>query len=75
MRTDAWPCSTATSSGACQVVVDIHSRFLFERALSSERRAGVLSVDRLRELMLDAQAAAYGDGVDPRTSATPTCGR
>ncbi|MGN6693442.1 MAG: M3 family oligoendopeptidase [Aquihabitans sp.] len=53
-------------SGACQVVVDIHSRFLFERALSSEREQGVLSVDRLRELMLDAQAEAYGDGVDPQ---------
>lgn len=53
-------------SNACQVVVDIHSRFAFERALSSERERGVLSVDRLRELMLDAQAAAYGDGVDPR---------
>jgi len=52
-------------AGACQVVVDIHSRFLFERALSSERENGVLSVDRLRELMLDAQAATYGPGVDP----------
>jgi len=53
-------------SGACQVVVDIHSRFLFERALSAEREQGVVSVDRLRELMLDAQAEAYGDGVDPQ---------
>ncbi|MCU1351918.1 MAG: peptidase family protein [Acidimicrobiales bacterium] len=52
-------------SGACQVVVDIHSRFLFERAMTAERERGVLSVDRLRELMLDAQAEAYGDGVDP----------
>jgi oligoendopeptidase F len=52
-------------AGACQVVVDIHSRFLFERALSSEREQGVLSVERLRELMLDAQATAYGDGLDP----------
>ncbi|HEY4376295.1 MAG TPA: M3 family oligoendopeptidase, partial [Acidimicrobiales bacterium] len=51
-------------SGACQVVVDIHSRFLFEQALSSERERGVLSVDRLRELMLDAQAEAYGAGLD-----------
>ena len=49
----------------CQVVVDIHSRFLFERALSSEREHGVVSVDRFRTLMLDAQAEAYGDGVDP----------
>lgn len=53
-------------SNACQVVVDIHSRFAFERALSAEREQGVLSVDRLRELMLDAQSVAYGDGVDPR---------
>lgn len=53
-------------SGACQVVVDIHSRFLFERALSAERERGVLSVDRLRELMADAQQEAYGDGLDPR---------
>ncbi|HEX2576365.1 MAG TPA: M3 family metallopeptidase [Aquihabitans sp.] len=52
-------------AGACQVVVDIHSRFLFERALSAEREHGVLSVDRLRTMMLDAQAEAYGDGVDP----------
>ena len=52
-------------AGACQVVVDIHSRFLFERALSAEREQGVVSVDRLRELMLDAQATAYGDGLDP----------
>ena len=51
-------------SGACQVVVDIHSRFLFERAMTAERERGVLSVDRLRELMLDAQAEAYGPGVD-----------
>ncbi len=53
-------------SGACQVVVDIHSRFLFEQRLSVERLDGVLSVDRLRQLMLDAQTEAYGDGVDPQ---------
>ena len=53
-------------SGACQVVVDIHSRFLFERAMSAERERGVLSVDRLRELMLESQDASYGDGLDPR---------
>jgi pepF/M3 family oligoendopeptidase len=53
-------------SNACQVVVDIHSRFAFERALSAERERGVLSVDRLRELMTEAQVAAYGDGLDPR---------
>jgi len=50
--------------GAAQVVADIHSRFLFERALTAERQEGVLSVDRLRELMLDAQRTAYLDGLD-----------
>ena len=50
--------------GATQVVADIHSRFLFERAMTAERERGVLSVDRLRELMTDAQQTAYLDGVD-----------
>ncbi len=52
--------------GATQVVADIHSRFLFERGLSTERERGILSVDRLRELMLDAQRTAYLDGLDHR---------
>ncbi len=50
--------------GAAQVVVDIHSRFLFERALTAERERGVLSADRLSELMVDAQRRTYLDGVD-----------
>ena len=50
--------------GATQVVVDIHSRFLFERALSDERLRGTLSADRLSELMTEAQRATYLDGVD-----------
>ena len=32
--------------------------------MTSEREHGVLSVDRLRELMLDAQRTAYLDGLD-----------
>ena len=50
--------------GACQVVVDIHSRFLFERAVFERRAARTLSVRELCELMLDAQRTAYGDGLD-----------
>lgn len=53
--------------GATQVVVDIHSRFLFEAELGRQRAHGTLSVDELNALMLDAQAAAYGDGLDPAT--------
>jgi len=54
-------------TGATQVVVDIHSRFLFERELTERRSARTLSVDELCETMLSAQQAAYGDGLDPTT--------
>jgi len=53
--------------GACQVVVDIHSRFLFERELCERRRRQDLSVTELNELMVDAQRQAYGDGLDHDT--------
>lgn len=51
--------------GSAQVVVDIHSRFLFEQALSAERARSAVGPARMTELMRDAQLAAYGDGVDP----------
>jgi pepF/M3 family oligoendopeptidase len=50
--------------GACQVVVDIHSRFLFERAVFERRANRALSVAELRDLMTWAQREAYGDGLD-----------
>jgi oligoendopeptidase F len=52
-------------TGAAQVVVDIHSRFLFESAVAERRAERTLSVDELCGLMLDAQRATYGDGLDP----------
>ena len=51
--------------GATQTVVDIHSRFLFERELCARRRRTTLSVADMRAAMLDAQDAAYGDGLHP----------
>ena len=51
--------------GASQVVVDIHSRFLFETELCKRRARTVLSVAELKGVMLDAQEAAYGDGLHP----------
>jgi oligoendopeptidase F len=54
----------ATLQGSCQVVVDITSRFLFERAVFDRRRARELAVDELNQLMLDAQRETYGDGLD-----------
>lgn len=49
---------------ACQVVVDIHSRFLFEKAVFDGRAKRELSVDELKDLMLGAQRETYGDGLD-----------
>jgi oligoendopeptidase F len=51
--------------GATQTVVDIHSRFLFETELCERRRRTSLSVADLNGAMLDAQEAAYGDGLHP----------
>lgn len=47
-----------------QIVVDIYSRFLFEKEVFERRQEGVLSADELSEIMLNAQKATYGDGLD-----------
>jgi oligoendopeptidase F len=52
-------------TGAAQVVVDIHSRFLFEHGVFTRREERALSVSELCDLMTDAQLATYGDGLDP----------
>ena len=54
--------------GANQVVVDIRSRFVFEREVYRRRRRTTLSAHELCELMLDAQREAYGDGLDQSTA-------
>jgi oligoendopeptidase F len=54
----------ASLQGSCQVVVDITSRFLFERRVFEARRERELSVDELNELMLAAQRETYGEGLD-----------
>lgn len=45
-------------------LLDIHMRYLFEKALYEERSAGELSVSRLKELMLEAQRQCFGDVLD-----------
>ncbi len=49
--------------GHAQVVMDIHSRFLFERAVFEKRAERDLSPRELSELMLWAQRETYGDGL------------
>lgn len=50
---------------ACQVVVDIASRFLFEQRVFEKRQQRELSIDEFNDLMLQAQRETYGDGLDP----------
>ena len=49
---------------ACQIIVDIYSRFLFEASVFENRPMEFMSADRMCELMTDAQKKAYGDGLD-----------
>lgn len=49
--------------GTNQVVVDIRSRFLFETEVFVRRQRRTLGVSELKELMQQAQADAYGDGL------------
>ena len=55
-------------TGSTQVVVDIHSRFLFEQAVFEQRAGRTLSAGDLCSMMGEAQAAAYGDGLDLSTA-------
>ncbi len=49
---------------AATFLLNIHMRYIFEEAFYTERANGELSVARLKELMLDAQRACYGDVLD-----------
>jgi oligoendopeptidase F len=55
---------TSISSDA-QTIVDIYSRFLFEREVFERRKNATLSADEISEIMLQAQRDSYGDGIDP----------
>jgi len=48
---------------ATQTVVDIYSRYLFEKEVIETRKDHTLSVEELKEIMLRAQEASYGDGL------------
>ena len=51
-------------SDATQVIVDIYSRFMFEKKVIETRQDHPLSVEELCDAMLEAQKKAYGDGLD-----------
>jgi oligoendopeptidase F len=54
----------AQMNNASQVVVDIYSRYLFEKEVFERREKAELSSDELCEIMERAQKATYGDGLD-----------
>ena len=47
-----------------QVIVDIYSRYLFESRVIEKRKQGPLSVEEIKDEMIQAQKEAYGDGLD-----------
>ena len=49
---------------ATQTVVDIYSRYLFESAVFEARKAYIPSAREMKDMMLQAQEKAYGDGLD-----------
>jgi len=51
-------------SGIAQTIIDIYSRFLFEDEVFKRREKGFVSVNELKEIMINAQKKAYGKGLD-----------
>ena len=44
--------------------MDIYSRYLFESAVCEARKTHIPAASELNQMMLDAQEASYGDGLD-----------
>jgi oligoendopeptidase F len=55
----------ADLSGAAVLLLDITTRFEFEKHLYAARRDGEVPVSRLKEMMAEAQHRIYGDVLDP----------
>ncbi len=52
--------------GDSQVIVDIYSRYMFEKEVFERRAQSELTAEEFCEIMEWAQAATYGDGLDSR---------
>jgi len=53
-------------NNASQVIVDIYSRYLFEKEVFERREKSELSAEDLSEIMERAQRATYGEGLDEK---------
>lgn len=56
----------AQMNNASQVVVDIYSRYLFEKEVFERRAKSELAADEINDIMERAQKATYGDGLDEK---------
>ena len=56
----------AQMNNASQVVVDIYSRYLFEKEVFERRAQSELSADEINDIMERAQKATFGDGLDEK---------
>ena len=63
-KEEAFSILEAEISDSTQVIVDILSRYIFETNLFNRREESSLSSTELKELMINAQLEAYGDGLD-----------
>jgi oligoendopeptidase F len=52
--------------GDGQVIMDIYSRYLFEKEVFERRAEAELSAEEFCEIMERAQEATFGEGLDPR---------
>ena len=62
-RDEALTIIEAFVQNAAQVIVDILSRYIFEKSVFERRRDGEITADELSEMMLSAQSEAYGDAI------------
>jgi len=56
----------AQIQNASQIVVDIYSRYLFEKEVFERRAQSELSADDFNDIMERSQKETYGDGLDER---------
>lgn len=63
-RDQAFTILESSISDAAQVIVDIYSRYLFETELFEKRKDSSLSVDELKQAMINGQKGSYGEGLD-----------
>ncbi len=51
-------------SDSAQLLIDIYSRYWFEKEFFERRKSGPLSAKEISQLMVEAQKKAYGDALD-----------